>query len=558
MPANVNAMIQSNESWSPLRVPIFRAVWIASLGSNFGSLIQTVGASWMMITFGASPQAIALVQVATNLPIVLLSLAAGAIADNFDRRKVMLTAQLFMLSISVVLSALAYAGLMTPEWLLVFTFLLACGTALNGPAWQASVGDMVPREILPNAVAYNGMGFNIARSTGPAVGGAIVAIGGATGAFLCNTLSYLGLIGVLLRWQPRIPAPVLPREPLGVAMVAGVRYAAMSPPIIAVLARTAMFGLAASSIQALLPLVARDLVSGGPLTYGLLLGGFGLGAVCGALSSGILRRHLSTEWIVRAACVGMAIGAAGTAYSRTLALTFTVLAVAGAGWVLALSTFNVSVQMNSPRWVVARSLALYQTATFGGLAAGSWAFGICASHWNTALALYVAAAALLLVAMMGMLWPLRRLNEANLDPQDRWKAPEPAIPINPRSGPIVITIEHRIAQENVLPFLVAMSERRRIRRRDGARSWTLLRDLGDPELWVERYHVPTWLDYVRHNLRRTQADAGNAEALRALRIGGGDAVVHRMIERQVGSLPTAEVADSRDLAEAMTDPTRGH
>lgn len=547
----------STEPGSPFSVPLFRSVWIASLASNFGGLIQSVGASWMMIGLGGSPQMIALVQASTSLPIMLLSLWSGAVADNLDRRKVMLAAQLFMLIVSALLAIGAWVGMLTPWLLLVFTFLIGCGTAINGPAWQASVGDMVPRAALPDAVAYNSMGFNLARSLGPALGGAIVAAAGAAAAFLLNAVSYLGLIVVLARWKPNLPPSRLPRERIGDAMSAGVRYVALSPPIRTVLARAALFGFAASAVPAMMPLVARDIVGGGPLTFGLLLGAFGLGAVGGAFASGWMRSRLSIEGLVRLASLGLAIGAAAAAATAWLGLTLVALALCGAGWVLALSTFNVSVQMASPRWVVARALALYQMAAFGGMAGGSWVFGIIASGHGVETALIAAACFQLLSVVAGLVWYLPPISQLNLDPRDSWQEPQTAIPVEARSGPIVITIEHRIAEENVAAFLAVMSERRRIRMRDGARHWALLRDLGDPQLWIERYHVSTWLDYVRHNRRRTHADEANSEALRRLRIDEAEPVVHRRIERQTGSLPRFRGPDAREL-DPITDPTRSN
>ncbi|SDD69525.1 Predicted arabinose efflux permease, MFS family [Sphingomonas sp. YR710] len=524
------------------------------MASNFGSLIQSVGASWMMASLTASPQMIALVQASTSLPIMLLSLWAGAVADSLDRRKVMLMAQGFMLVVSVILSLGAWYGMLTPWLLLLFTFLIGCGTALNGPAWQASVGEMVPRSALPSAVALNSMGFNIARSIGPAIGGMIVAAAGSAAAFLTNAASYVGLIVVLTRWRRVAPPRLLPRERIGDAMVAGVRYAAMSPSILVVLGRASLFGLAASAVPAMMPLVARDIIVGGPLTYGLLLGGFGIGAVGGALMSGRLRSRVSVEMVVRLATIALAIGEAGTATSRLLPLTVIALTVAGAGWVLALSTFNVSVQMASPRWVVARALSLYQMATFGGMAIGSWICGLIADHHGPVIALYVATAVQICGLVPGLRWPFAKVSAINLDPQDHWREPDTDVPVEPRSGPIVITIEHRVPPANIMPFLAAMGERRRIRRRDGARGWSLLRDLGDSELWIERYHVPTWLEYVRHNQRRTHADTANTETLTALR--SAVPVVHRMIERQTGSLPATRALDPHEMAEPMTDPTR--
>jgi MFS family permease len=541
---------------SPLGIPVFRAVWISSTASNFGGLIQSVGASWLMTSLAASPQMIALVQASAALPIMLLSLWAGAVADNLDRRKVMLAAQGFMLAVSLLLSLGAALGMLTPWLLLAFTFLIGCGTAINGPAWQASVGDMVPRPALPSAVALNSMGFNIARSTGPAIGGIIVAAAGAAAAFFVNAVSYVGLIVVLVRWRPQLPPRRLPRERLGTAMGAGIRYVAMSPHIRIVMLRALLFGLAASAVPALMPLIARDLVAGGPLTYGLLLGAFGLGAVGGALLSSQLRTRLSTERLVQAASLAVAVGSAGAAATGILPLTLVMLALAGAGWVAALSTFNVSVQLASPRWVVARALAIYQTTAFGGMAVGSWVSGIIAEGHGTAMALHIAAAFQLIGIVLGFVRPLPGLSNANLDPLGLWSEPQTIVPVEPSSGPIIVTIEHRIAEDNIVPFLTAMAERRRIRQRDGARGWSLMRDLSDPQLWVEHYRVPTWLDYLRHNERRTHADVVNSEALRALRIGGQDPAVHRMIERQTGSLPVTRRSEPRHIAEPMTDPSR--
>lgn len=528
------------------------------MASNFGGLIQSVGASWLMTSLTSSEQMVALVQASTTLPIMLLSLAAGAVADNHDRRVVMLVAQTFMLLVSTGLAIAAWAGWLSPWALLTFTFLIGCGTALNGPAWQASVGEMVPRAALPSAVALNSMGFNIARSVGPAIGGAIVAAAGAAAAFLTNALSYAGLIAVLARWRPELTPSPLPRERVDMAMRAGVRYAAMSPKIRTVLLRAMLFGLVASAVPALMPVIARDLMTGGALTYGALLGAFGIGAVGGALVSGRLRRGLSTERIVRVASLVMAIGTLGVGLSQWMLLAIPMLMLAGAGWVLALSTFNVTVQMAASRWVVARALSLYQMAAFGGMAAGSWLFGTLAEDHGLEAALMVSAGGLAGVALLGFILPLPQSGDEDLEMLGRWTEPDTAVPIEGRSGPVVVTIEYRIAAGSVVPFLSAMSERRRIRRRDGAHGWTLMRDLGDPELWIERYHVSTWLDYVRHNQRRTHADLENSQAIYALHQGEWPLVVHRMIERQVASLPVTRAPDPREMADAMTDPTRSN
>ncbi|BBK44382.1 MFS transporter [Allostella vacuolata] len=539
---------------SPLQSPIFRAVWIASFASNFGGLIQSVGASWMMTHIGTI-EMVALVQASVTLPIMLLSLPAGALADNFDRRILMLAAQFFMLAVSVALSLCAWAGLMTPWVLLLFTFLIGCGTALNGPAWQASVAEMVPRRDLAGAVALNSMGFNLARSVGPALGGSIVAAFGAAAAFTVNAFSYLGLIFVLARWKPERVARTLPREGLHVAMGAGLRYAAMSGRIGSVLLRAVLFGFAASAVQALMPLVARDSVGGGPLTYGLLLGAFGAGAVGGAIASGRLRGLLSNEMLVRWSCLGFGLATLALAFSPWLWASMAALAVAGGGWVLTLSTFNVTVQMSAPRWVAARALALYQVAAFGGMALGSWAWGESAAAEGLLVTLCLAGGLQFVCVLIGLRLPLPSTSGLNLELVNRWTEPNLAVEIQPRSGPIVVTIEYVIDEADVDEFLAAMADRRRIRRRDGARHWTLMRDLADPRLWIERYHTPTWLDYVRHNQRMTLSDIAVTDHVRGLHRGPEAPRVHRMIERPT-RLTHPHALHPQEMPEPLTDPTR--
>ena len=530
---------------SPFRSPIFRQVWMASMLSNFGALIQSVGAAWLMLTLASSADMVALVQTSTALPVMLLSLAAGAMADNLDRRHVLLGAQLFMLLVSVVLAVTAWFGWLTPWLLLLFTFLIGCGSAFNAPAWQASVGDMVPRPQLPGAVALNSMGFNLARSVGPALGGAIVAAAGAAMAFAINAASYVALLVVLARWRPALEPRRLPPETLGSAMLAGVRYVLLSPAIRTVLFRSALFGLAGSALMALLPLIARHRVDGGPLTYGLLLGAFGVGAVVGAMGSARLRVLLSTETIVRCACLGFAVATAIAGTSTSLPLTMAAQLVAGAGWVLALSTFNVAVQLSTPRWVVARALALYQMSAFGGLAAGSALWGNLAEHQGLPLALLVGAATMLACVLLGLVLPIAQSADLDLDPLRQWKEPATVVPVDARTGPVIVTIEYLIDEADIVPFLSAMSERRRIRRRDGAHQWALLRDLGNPRLWIERYKTATWMDYLRHNSRQTKDDALVPERLRALHRGEWPPKVRRMIERQTSRLPGHQSQDPR-------------
>lgn len=540
---------------SPFRYRIFRRVWIATLISSFGGMIQGVGASWTMVALAQSAQMVTMVQAAITLPIVLLSLVAGAVADSFDRRKLMILAQLIMFVVSTALAITTYVGLLTPWLLLLFTFLIGCGAALNAPAWQASVAAMVPREEVPSAVALNSMGFNLARSVGPAVGGLVVAALGAAFAFIANALSYVALIFVLAGWRVDPEKRVLPRERLGSAIASGVRYVAMSPGINSTLVRGFVFGAGASAASALMPLIARDILGGGPIIYGVLLGAFGVGAVGGAIYSHRLRIAYSNELIVRFALAGSAVGITIAAISTALPLTVIAMLFCGLGWVLIVSILNATVQMSSPRWVVARALSLYQMATFGGIAAGAWLWGYVTEVSGLRIALLSAAAVLLACIALGRWFRLPETEDMDLDLM-RFREPDTIVPVQGRSGPVVVSIEYRIADEDVVEFLCVMAERRQVRRRNGARRWTLLRDLSDPMVWIERYRSPTWTEYVRHNQRFTRDEASIGHRIKALHRGPGDPIVRRFLERQTGHFPDSTSRDETEWTAPMTDQSR--
>lgn len=533
---------------APFRHKTFQMLWMATLLSNLGGLIQGVGAGWMMTTLTTSTGLVALVQASTTLPIMLFSIPAGALADTFDRRRIMLLAQVFMLLVSVGLAVSAFTGVLTPWLLLSFTFLIGVGTALHNPSWQSSMGDIVPREDLPQAVSLNSMGFNLMRSVGPAIGGLIVASAGAATAFALNAASYVSLIFALWRWKPERKTAPLAREPLARAIGSGLRYVSMSPNLLKVMTRAFCFGFSAVSVLALLPVVSQRLLDGTALTYGLLLGCFGFGAIGGALSNARLRERLSNENVARCGFLAVAICTAVIGSSTQLWLSCVFLLLGGAGWVLALSLFNVTVQLSTPRWVVGRALSLYQTFSFGGMAIGSWFWGQIAEGYGVGASLHVASVTLIVGGAIGLIWSLPGFGTVNLDPLERFSEPALRLDLKQRSGPLMIMVDYIIRPENTDDFLAAMTERRRIRIRDGARQWALLRDLEQPDLWTESYHVPTWMDYLRHNQRRTKGDYEVTKILRKLHAGEEPPRVHRMIERQTvpphDDLPLKPMSDS--------------
>jgi MFS family permease len=538
---------------APFQHRVFATFWWAALVSSFGSLIQTVGASWQMATITDSPQMVALVQTAGALPFFFLSLLAGAFADTHDRRVVMLVSQGVMLLASAALAGIALADAVTPGSLLLFTFLIGCGTAAFAPAWQASIGEQVPRELVPSAIMANAFGFNIARSVGPAIGGVIVAALGAAAAFTINTVSYLGMLAALLWWRPKREPSTLPREPLGSAVAAGIRYVWLSPHLIAILLRCLLFTVPLTAVPALMPVVARDLLAGGAQTYGVLLGGFGFGAMMGALSSGALRARFSSDTMLRGLCAVASAAMLAIAYSPWAPLTLLAHLVAGFVWTLGLATYNIAVQMSSPRWVMGRTLAMYQTFAFAGMAAGAWVAGGLATDLGVRTALAIGGVAALATFLVARWLPVSVARFGSLDPHVATDIQPPAVEMDDSTGPVVVMLEYRVPAANAEAFAAEINDLGRIRRRDGARGWSVSQDIDDPLLWVERFESPTWADYLRRHTRPTLADQAVRQRILQL-IEGERTRVRRFVERPAG----AEPLGSGGTRPVPVDHTPGH
>ncbi|MBR1196251.1 MFS transporter [Bradyrhizobium sp. AUGA SZCCT0240] len=536
---------------APLRHAVFRRIWLASLVSNLGLLIQGVGAAWAMTQMTSSADKVALVQTALMLPIMLISMPAGAIADMHDRRIVALVSLSIALVGATALTVLAWFNLVTPNVLLALCFVVGCGMALFGPAWQASVSEQVPAETLPQAVALNGISYNIARSFGPAVGGIVVATAGAVAAFAVNAVLYLPLMVVLFLWNRTHEPSRLPRERLNRAMVSGVRYIANSPSIRIVLIRTLVTGLIGGSVSALMPLVARDLLHGGAQTYGIMLGAFGMGAVIGALNITEARKRLSGEAAVRACAISMAGAIAAVAFSTNAALTAAALVLAGGVWMLAVALFNIGVQLSAPRWVAGRSLAAFQAAIAGGIAVGSWGWGHLTDYAGVEAALLVSAGLMLVSPVLGIWLRMPPVGARNEAATEVLADPEVRLSLTGRSGPLVVEIEYRVAQDNARLFHNVMQEVQLSRQRNGAYGWSIARDIADPELWTERYHCPTWLDYLRQRNRATQSERALHQRAIDFHLGPEPIRVRRMLERPFGSVRWKEDTPDRAANEVL-------
>ncbi len=487
--------------WAPLRYPVFRALFIAQLASNIGTLMQSVGSAWLMGDLGASPFLIALVPTASMLPVLLVGVPAGALADIFDRRRLLINGQLWMLACAAALAVMAFLDVVTPASLLALTFGLGTGAALTFPAFQAIQPDLVPPREFRQAFALGSLTFNVGRAIGPAIGGLVVAIAGPGWVFLLNAVSFLAIVGVLVWWKRPVTEVDSPAETFSGAMRAGLRYAVHAPALRVVLNRTAAFTLPAAALQALLPIVARDrlgLTSGG---YGVLLGCFGLGAAGGAVVRPRLDERFHHDQLVFGSSVVLAAALVVEGVSRTPWAIGLAMLAGGLAWATALTSTGVAAFAALPEWVRARGMGLYMLVLAGGIALGSAAWGALAEN-NLTTAHLLAAGAMLLTLTTSRRWQLGSVTglDLSLVPTD-----DPTVTIlpHPTDGPVLVTVNYEVPGDDVPAFAEAMRLVERHRRRTGAYRWGLFRDLAAPHQFIETFVVESWGEHLRQHRRTT-------------------------------------------------------
>ena len=520
-------------AWSPLRESVFRALWIATVVSNIGTWMQDVGEAWLMTSLTPSPVLVALVETAGSLPVVLVALPAGALADVVDRRRLLLVMQSWMCVAAGAMGVLALMGYMTPGRLLLLTFLLGVGTAMSNPAWQAITPELVPPAELPAAIALSGVGINIARAIGPALGGLIVAASGPWAVFFLNAASFIAIMVVIYRWQPAPRRSKLPPEDIIGAMRTGTRYLRHSPELQTVLVRSGIFVVGASALWALLAQQARRGLGLGSFGYGLLLGCIGLGAIVGAWLLPKVREQLSMNELVAAGTVVFALATISLAYVHSFAVLAVALAGGGVAWIAVLSSLNVSAQTVTPSWVRARVMAVYLLVFMGGLAAGSAVWGFVAARFGVATALLFAAVGLLIG--LGATWRYRLVGDENLSltPSMHWPEPVVLIDTEPTEGPAITLIEYRIDPKTADEFLQAMKEMRRIRQRDGAIRWNLLRDAANPQRYIESFVTESWAEHLRQHERVTAEDREVEQRAQAFHLGPQPPRITHLIAEQL-------------------------
>ncbi|MCO5793817.1 MAG: MFS transporter [Blastomonas sp.] len=522
--------------FAPLKEPVFRRIWSASLLSNFGQLILGVGAAWEMTRQTGDPGMVALVQTAMMLPLMLVAAPAGAIADMFDKRKIAMSGLAISASGAAALTGLAWLGLATPWVLLSFCVLIGAGVAIYSPAWQSSLGEQVGPAQLPAAIALGSISYNVARSFGPALGGIIVLVAGAHAAFAVNAVGYLPLLLALALWRRQHVPSRLPPERIDRAIISGARFVFHSAIMRKVLWRAFLFGMVGATGSALAPLIAKDLLHGNASTFGILLGASGAGAVAGALLVNRLNSWLGVELATRLMMVVSGSALIVVGFSHSLLLTCLAMFVAGGSSILSIALFNVAVQVGAPRWVTARALSLFSAALTGGIAIGAAMWGVIASHTSIEFAMVASGGGLLALPLLMILFPLPRDIAAASEMAEMQADPEVGLEITMRSGPIVIAIDYAVEPDDARAFYRSMLDLQRVRLRNGGFNWSLSRDIADERLWTERFQFPTWGDFLRTRDRYTQADLRAQTRADAYLVTGFVKQVRRQLERPFGSV----------------------
>jgi len=513
-------------AFGPLKFPIFRDRWIASTVSSLGTWMQDTAGTWLMTVLTTSPLLIALMQTAASLPVLFLGLLAGATADIYERRRLLIFWQCWMLGSVAVLAVLTFFGVITPVTLLLFTFLLNIGSAMNNPAWQAIVPELVPHGEIPNAVTLNAASNNIARALGPALGGLMIAAfavphRGAGWVFALNSASFAGVIWILWRWKRQpIYKSALPAERIAGSVRSGLRYLRYAPDLQGPLIRAFTFTFFVSAVWSLLALVAKSDLHQGAMGYGILNGCLGLGAVAGATLLAKIRKRVDADTLLAATAVYYVATLLVLALVKIPAVVIVALLGAGFAWTTTMSTLNVSVQLSVPGWVYARALGTYLMTFQGGMAIGSVVWGAIAERGSTRMALICAAVGL--AASLPFMRKIHILKGAlpDLTPYT-FKRPLPgfAATADPAEGPVRISVDYRIPVENYVEFSRVIHALEAVRLRGGAVRWGIYRDAADAEHLNETFIMESWLDFLRSRERMTAADQVIRESVYKLHRG---------------------------------------
>ncbi len=522
-------MNTSRSMWSPLSEPVYRALWIAAVVSNVGSFMQEVGSAWLMTSIAPNPLMVALLQTAAYLPFFLLAIPSGAFADVVDKRKLLIIGQLWMLLSSLALGVLSIYGLVTPWVLLGLTFMMAIGGSITGPAWNAAIPELVPKDKLEPAIALGGVGYNAARGVGSALGGLAVAALGPGPVFILNAASFVGVLLVFVNWRPSVKPHSRHRERMIGAVRAGFRFVRHSPALKAVLVRSGSYGACTSAMWGLLPRIAKQELHLDSLGYGTLLAIFGAGTLIGAAILPRLRSVISLDQVTGFGKILFAGAMLGLAYAQNLVTASLFMIGAGISWIIVNSMFSMGAQKAAPAWVRARALAFHILVFLGTFAVTSAIWGQIATYTGLDLPLIAASALLVVSVFLCRPFPLGIAELIDTTMSDHWTDPKFASEPHPNHGPVLITVEYIIDPLKLPEFTEAMTALSIQRRRDGAFQWHLFCDVSNPQRQLETFMVESWAEHMRQHERVTVSDRLVEDKVNSFHVGTSAIIVRHLI-----------------------------
>ncbi|SNX58787.1 Predicted arabinose efflux permease, MFS family [Nitrosomonas ureae] len=518
-------MVSTTSAWSPFRIPVFRMLWVATLVSNIGTWMHDIGASWLMTTLSPTPVMVALVQTATTLPIFLLAMPAGALADIVDRRSYLIVVQLWLALVAGLLGFMTLTGITSAWSLIALTFAMGIGSAMMMPAWAAITPELVPRNELQSAIVLNSLGINAARTIGPALAGIIVSYAGTGAVFVLNALTYCLVIFALVLWRREAPINELPSERFFSALRSGFRFTRHAPDLQAAIIRGFGFFLFASASWALLPLLVKHLENSGPQTFGILVASMGAGAIVGALLLPRLREKISRDMLVALATIAYAFAMFALAIAEQLIFLCLAMGVSGIAWIAVLSSLQVAAQMALPSWVRSRGLAVFMATFMGAMATGSLLWGKIAEMTSISDALITAAVGAVITVLLTWRWHIGGIEKVDLTPSMHWPTPMVHDSVTHDRGPVLITIQYAVQSDKKNKFLTIIRELSKRRRRDGAFAWGVFEHTEKPNHFIESFSVDSWLEHLRQHERVTHADRILQAELRTLLINGSEPIV---------------------------------
>jgi predicted MFS family arabinose efflux permease len=503
--------------WSAFAHLDFSVIWAASTAGLIGIAMADTASAWLMTSLKADPAAVSMVQVATNLPMFLFTMLAGALADILNPRRFLIVVETGVAILTLLFAIIVSAKVMTPFTLLAITFALSAAWTMAAPAWLSIVPVLVPKRDLDGATAINAASYNVSRALGPALGGGVIAAFGLAAPYWIFGASTLAAIIALVWWRsPQKALESLPVERLGSALRTGVRHAANNQHLCATLVRTLAFFVFASAYWALMPLLALTQMSGGPQYFGVLLGAIGAGAIAGALALNWLKAQLGPDGLVAAGTVLTAVILTLFGIVRDPTLGAILCFVAGGAWILVLASLYVSAQVALPDWVRGRGLAIFLTVIFGAMTAGSVIWGQLATAWGLPITLWSAAAGIVLAIPLTWRWKIQTGATIDLSPSLHWRRPHIDHKIESREGPVLVTVEYWVDSVNRPPFLRAIEEIGHERKRDGAYAWGIFEDATEKERYWETFQIESWLELQRLRERVTKADRITEDRVRLL------------------------------------------